>query len=338
MEYANVDVLRRMAMHAQQLARSIDPDQLFSESWLIEQVTGVRSRGADTTASLVGSAVIDDLAALAIRFTDRAPIDSVLAPGGAFTLEQTAKKLGVGVRSIQRWRRFGLISMRFQFGRTRRIGCAGAVIEWFEKRHPELLTKVKRPAPTQQARQKLLTHARVIAAGGGTLNAAAVELARAEKTTVPVARRALEQLEKNGSISPLKRRIVLNESKAGLACGFEHHRAARGANTRVRIAHNCQATTTANSSVLEASGAAGNISARRRHGNIVGADGSSPTFGAWSVAHATARFSCGLRACVASAQKHGCHRWHATDRTAISFVASRAGDVQRGHANKNGFK
>ena len=108
-EYANVDVLRRMAMHAQQLARSIDPDQLFSESWLIEQVTGVRSRGADTTASLVGSAVIDDLAALAIRFTDRAPIDCALAPGGAFTLEQTAKKLGVGVRSIQRWRRFGLI-------------------------------------------------------------------------------------------------------------------------------------------------------------------------------------------------------------------------------------
>ena len=107
--------------------------------------------------------------------------------------------------------------MRFQFGRTRRIGCAGAVIEWFEKRHPELLTKVKRPAPTQQARHKLLTHAKVIAAGGGTLNAAAVELARAEKTTIPVARRALEQLEKNGSISPLKRRIVLNESKAGLA-------------------------------------------------------------------------------------------------------------------------
>ena len=216
-EYANVDVLRRMAMHAQQLARSIDPDQLFSESWLIEQVTGVRSRGADTTASLVGSAVIDDLAALAIRFTDRAPMDAALAPGGAFTLEQTAKKLGVGVRSIQRWRRFGLISMRFQFGRTHRIGCAGAVIEWFEKRHPELLTKVKRPAPTQQARHKLLTHAKVIAAGGGTLNAAAVELARAEKTTVPVARRALEQLERNGSISPLKRRIVLNESKAGLA-------------------------------------------------------------------------------------------------------------------------
>lgn len=217
MEYANVDVLRRMAMHAQQLVRSIDPDQLFSESWLIEQVTGVRSRGADTTASLVGSAVIDDLAALAIRFTDRAPIDSVLAPGGAFTLEQTAKELGVGVRSIQRWRRFGLISMRFQFGRTRRIGCAGAVIEWFEKRHPELLTKVKRPAPTQHARHKLLTHAKAIAAGGGTLNAAAVELARAEKTTIPVARRALEQLEKNGSISLLKRRIVLNESKAGLA-------------------------------------------------------------------------------------------------------------------------
>ncbi|MSR33718.1 MAG: hypothetical protein EXS12_02790 [Phycisphaerales bacterium] len=216
-EYAKADVLRRMAMNAQQLARSIDADQLVSESWLIEKVTGVRSRGADITASLVGSAVIDDLAALAIRLTDRAPIDAASAEGGAFTLEQTAKKLGVGVRSIQRWRRLGFISMRFQFGRTCRVGCAGAAIKWFQTRHPELLSKVKRVMPTQHERQQLLACARAVAKGGGTLNAAAVQLARKEKISVTMARTALEQLEKNGSISQLKRRIVLNDSKAGLA-------------------------------------------------------------------------------------------------------------------------
>ena len=112
-----------MAMNVEQLARSLHADQLVSESWLIEKVTGVRSRSADSTQSLVGSAVIDDLAALAIRLTDRAPIEVAKAQLGAFTLEETAQKLGVGVRSIQRWRRLGLISMRFQFARSRRVGC-----------------------------------------------------------------------------------------------------------------------------------------------------------------------------------------------------------------------
>ena len=204
-------------MNAQQLARSLDADQLVSESWLIEKVTGVRSRGADTTESLVGSAVIDDLAALCIRLTDRAPIDAARADGGAFALQDVANKLGVGVRSIQRWRRLGFVSMRFQFGRTLRVGCDGATIKWFEMRHPEMLSKVKRPAPTQQERQRLLARARVVAASGGTLNAAAVALARAEKISVAVARRALEHLEKNSDISPLKRRIVVGDTKAAVA-------------------------------------------------------------------------------------------------------------------------
>ena len=204
-------------MNAQQLARSLDADQLVSESWLIEKVTGVRSRGADTTESLVGSAVIDDLAALCIRLTDRAPIDATRADGGAFALEDVANKLGVGVRSIQRWRRLGFVSMRFQFGRTLRVGCDGATIKWFEMRHPEMLSKVKRPAPTQQDRQRLLARARAVAASGGTLNTAAVALARAEKISVAVARRALEHLEKNSDISPLKRRIVVGDTKAAVA-------------------------------------------------------------------------------------------------------------------------
>ncbi len=204
-------------MNAQQLARSLDADQLVSESWLIEKVTGVRSRGADTTESLVGSAVIDDLAALCIRLTDRAPIDATRADGGAFALEDVANKLGVGVRSIQRWRRLGFVSMRFQFGRTLRVGCDGATIKWFEMRHPEMLSKVKRPAPTQQDRQRLLARARAVAASGGTLNAAAVTLARAEKISVAVARRALEHLEKTSYISPLKRRIVVDHTKAAVA-------------------------------------------------------------------------------------------------------------------------
>ncbi len=206
-----------MAINAGQLARSMDADELVSESWLIEKVTGVRSRGADTTESLVGSAVIDDLAALCIRLTDRAPIDATRADGGAFALQDVANKLGVGVRSIQRWRQLGFVSMRFQFGRTCRVGCDGATIKWFEMRHPEMLSKVKRSVPTQQERQRLLAHARVVAASGGTLNAAAVTLARAEKISVAVARRALEHLEKNSDISPLKRRIVVGDTKATMA-------------------------------------------------------------------------------------------------------------------------
>jgi len=216
-EYAKPDVLRRMAMNVERLARSLYADQLVSESWLMEKVTGVRARNADTTPSLVGSAVIDDLAALAIRLTDRAPIDSARADGGAFTLEQAAQKLGVGVRSIQRWRRLGLISMRFQFDRARLIGCSGAALAWFETHHPEMVSKLKRPAATQHARQHLRAQARLAAAVGGTLNSVAHKLAREEKISPQIARRILEQLEQSGAISKLKRRVSLPDAKAALA-------------------------------------------------------------------------------------------------------------------------
>ncbi len=204
-------------MNAQALARVMDADHMVSESWLMEKITGVRSRGADTTASLVGSAVIDDLAALAIRLTDRAPIEASKIAGGAFTLEQAAHKLGVGVRSIQRWRRLGLISMRFQFARVCCVGCAGEAIAWFESQHADMLCKVKHASPTHHARQRLLAQARLVADSGSTLNASAVALARAEKISTAIARRALQQLEKSGSIAPFKRRIVVNDAKAAMA-------------------------------------------------------------------------------------------------------------------------
>lgn len=206
-----------MAMSAERLARSLGADQLVSESWLIETVTGVHSRSADATASLVGSAVIEDLAALAIRLTDRAPIAAGDAEGGAFTLEEAAKQLGVGVRSVQRWRKLGLTSVRIQFGRNRRVGCTGAAIAWFRSHHPEALARIRRPASSQHARQRLLAQAELAAQRGGTLNAAATRLARSEGISVDVARRAIEQLERQKKIEPLRRRVALSEARAALA-------------------------------------------------------------------------------------------------------------------------
>jgi hypothetical protein len=216
-EYAKPEVLRRMASNAERLARGIHANQLVSEAWLIESVTGVRSRDADASESLVGAAVIDDLAALAIRLTDRAPFAADRVEGGAFTLEQAARRLGVGVRTIQRWRRLGLLSMRFQFSRSRRVGCSGAAIAWFESTHAAVLARARRAAPSSRARPRLHAQAQRTAAAGGTLHAASRRLAVEADVSPQVARRALERAERQEGVRRLERREAWSAAQSRLA-------------------------------------------------------------------------------------------------------------------------
>ena len=69
LEFAGAEALARNALRAERLAREIPRDALVSEAWLVERLTGVRSRDADTTDALVGQAVAMDCAALALRWS-----------------------------------------------------------------------------------------------------------------------------------------------------------------------------------------------------------------------------------------------------------------------------
>ncbi|MBM4006817.1 MAG: hypothetical protein FJ292_04525 [Planctomycetes bacterium] len=203
LEFAGADALRRHALRAESLVREIPRDALVSEAWLVERLTGVRSRDADTGATLVGQAVAMDSAALALRWSERGPLRPEDLPGGAIALEEAARRMGVTVRSLQRWRRQGLVSVRVRFGRSVRSAISGETLAWAQR---ELVAK--RPTRTRDParRERLVDVARSIVASGASLHAASRAVASATGASVSTVRRALVAAERSGALPRLTRR------------------------------------------------------------------------------------------------------------------------------------
>lgn len=214
LEFAGEDALRRMAVRCELEARRVPRDAMCSEAWLMETVTGVRGRDADRSSSLVGAAVAMDLAALALRFSSRAPLRSSDLPGGAVTLVEAARQLGVTPRSLQRWRRQGLACVRVHTARGPRSGLSGEAVAWCKER---LLTHVKarrRDASRGERLSQVVVHE---AAAGGSLHAVARRVAAATGVSVATARRAVATAERKGSVGKLARRAILSAARRALA-------------------------------------------------------------------------------------------------------------------------
>ena len=207
LEFAGETALRRMALAAEAAARQAPRDGLVSEAWLFERVTGVKSRDADATPALVGQAVAMDLAALALRLSERAPLDVASLPGGAVALAEAARRLGVSPRSLQRWKREGLAMVRVRGRGGSRTALSGEAIEWCRS-GPLARSRPARREPGR--RDRLVRMAGQLAAEGDSLHALARRVAARDGASLATVRRALAWGERTGAMPRLRRRTKVD--------------------------------------------------------------------------------------------------------------------------------
>lgn len=214
LEFAGPEAVRRIALRAERASRQVDRDRMYSEAWLVETLTGVRSRSADVTPTLVGAAVAMDLAGLAHRFSTRVPLTADDLPGGAVVLSAAARELGVTVRSLQRWRWQGLACVCLATPRGPRTGLSGEAKAWC-RAHLLGHASTRRRDPARRAR--LEQAVQVEAAAGGTLHAVARRAARASGASVAAARRAAAAAERRGFVDRLGRRQGIGPARRAAA-------------------------------------------------------------------------------------------------------------------------
>jgi len=106
---------------------------LHTVIWRITGYRPDRSVGADEL--LVGEALCADLAVLIQRLSETLTLKDDDRAGGAETIDAVADRLGVTVRTVQRWRRLGLALhwIRFDDGEPT-LGCYRACIDAFQRR------------------------------------------------------------------------------------------------------------------------------------------------------------------------------------------------------------
>jgi hypothetical protein len=191
--FAPADARTRQVQAAEILLAELEPTQTYLASVIEHRITGFRPRAASPRASAsidletseraddelyVGEALIADLATLGLRLSEGLSLRPSDRPGGAVPLEKVATRLGVGLRTLQRWRVLGLPLHWIDFDAGRVIGCYEAALAAFLRRRPELVARQRSTRLTPDERRAVVEEARAIrAAEGGSLSSVAATLA-----------------------------------------------------------------------------------------------------------------------------------------------------------------
>lgn len=113
--FAPREALKRMIDRVEDLALEVSADHLYAEDWLIHKITGYRPQ-LDEPATLVGAAVLADLSSLAERLCAAAKLRPDEAPEHSIGVDELASRWNVSRKTIDRYRRRGLIARRVTHG------------------------------------------------------------------------------------------------------------------------------------------------------------------------------------------------------------------------------
>jgi hypothetical protein len=180
LRFAPREALVRDVARVEELAGDIDPAGSYPEDFVIFRITGYRPTSS-APELLKGAALLADLSALAERMSEAAGMSSAeLGTDEWVALDALAERWNVSRKTLDRWRREGLIARRVLGGAGRpALVVMNSVVERFAAGHGAAIARAggfSRIPPELESR--MLRRARVYRARFGcSLNQAAVRLA-----------------------------------------------------------------------------------------------------------------------------------------------------------------
>ena len=141
LRFTSKRVLLRHLDRIDELAMQVDPDGVYPEDFVVFRVTGYRP-DAGSPRMLSGEALRGDLSALAERLSESAGLTEEDVSGPVETVASLTERWGVSRRTLERYRRLGLIARRVDLGLGRRALVFGrAGVERFESIHADRLKR-----------------------------------------------------------------------------------------------------------------------------------------------------------------------------------------------------
>ncbi|MBL4810460.1 MAG: hypothetical protein JKY43_10445 [Phycisphaerales bacterium] len=143
LSYAGKQTIIRHLERIEQLAPAIDPDGLYPQDFIIFRVTGYR-QNITNPEMLPGNTLRADLSALAEHLSESANLTlNDLHPNHQSTYEtidSLAKRWAVSRKSIERYRRLGLVARRINTGSGHRsIIFLEGPVSWFQEKFKDRL-------------------------------------------------------------------------------------------------------------------------------------------------------------------------------------------------------
>lgn len=142
--YASKPTLLRHLGRIDGLAPQIDPDNVYPQDWIVFRITGYRPDIA-APELVPGGALRADLSALAESISESARLTLGDLPEPFETIDSLARRWSVSRKTIERYRRLGLIARRIDKGGGRRaVVFLRSAVEWFEALNADRLGRAAR--------------------------------------------------------------------------------------------------------------------------------------------------------------------------------------------------
>ncbi len=144
LRFASKPTLIRHLQRIDELAPQIDPDGIYPQDWIVFRITGYRPE-IDSPALVPGDALRGDLSAIAEHISEYARLTNADIAEPYQTIDSLAQRWSVSRKTIERYRRLGLIARRLDLGNGRRsVIFMQSAIEWFESLNTKRLGKAAR--------------------------------------------------------------------------------------------------------------------------------------------------------------------------------------------------
>lgn len=144
LRYGTKKTLVRQLDRIDELAAHIEDDGLYPEDFIVFRITGYRPE-IKSPRMLPGAALRGDLSALAERISESAGLTEDDLTDQCETVASLTDRWDITRRTLERYRRLGLIARRVDLGSGRRaLVFSRAGVEAFEQRHADRLGKAAR--------------------------------------------------------------------------------------------------------------------------------------------------------------------------------------------------
>jgi RNA polymerase primary sigma factor len=198
LRFGSRKTLIRHLERIEELAVQIEDEGVYPEDFVVFRISGYRPE-VGTPRMLPGAALRGDLSALAERLSESAGLTEADVEAGCETVASLTARWGVSRKTLERYRRLGLIARRVDLGAGRRVLVFGrAGVEAFERRHAERLGKAGRFGRMSERDAERLVRwaARYRGRLGWTLNRVAQRLAARTGRSPEGVRRVLRRADR----------------------------------------------------------------------------------------------------------------------------------------------
>lgn len=215
LEYAPPETRKRQMDAAEKLVSEIDADRAFPCAFVTYRITGYRPDSDDMT-TFAGLALRADLANFVQRLSDGLSLEPKRGEHAALSLVAVARRLGVSAKTVQRYRREGLVCHVVASAQgKKRLACYADALERFISQRTSRIERAGRfTRISDDAELRIISEARALrAARPISLNAAAKIIARQHSRAHETIRQILRKHDRDAQGSD---RVIFDRQREAI--------------------------------------------------------------------------------------------------------------------------